>query len=235
MPSTASVMTFPNAPGLRPTASEAFMPTSPTPIADPSPHKPMLRWWRLPPTWANIGVTITFPFFCFVVAQRLPRLNMVEQLKSYWSLVPAPVFLFMCANQRREHSGQEHEYKRLNQAHKQFQKVKRDRKQHREHSSRPGRMLNRPGQCFEQILPGENIPVKPEAQRDGPERDRDRFQETDQEEHHDHRVLYEACILALRPENLLHEPPDTDGAKCPNQPKHHKNGRHGKSHIQVRI
>jgi hypothetical protein len=28
-------MTLPNAPGLRPTASEAFMPTNPTPMAEP--------------------------------------------------------------------------------------------------------------------------------------------------------------------------------------------------------
>src|SRR5438128_1328833 len=82
MPSTARVMTFPKAPGLRPTASEAFMPTSPTPMAEPSPQRPT---WMLPLISANIGDTITFPFDVFVVAQRLPRLNTVEPLKLFIS------------------------------------------------------------------------------------------------------------------------------------------------------
>src|SRR6266478_7309842 len=141
MPSTASVMTFPKAPGLRPTASEAFMPTSPTPIAEPRPQRPT---WMLPLISANIGVTITFPFFCFVVAQRLPRLNMVESLKSFRLVVLFPVLLFVRANQRREHGCQEHEHKGLHQTHKNLQKVKWYRQQRAEERLRPGRVLHGP-------------------------------------------------------------------------------------------
>src|SRR5207249_2798728 len=107
------VMTRPNAPGLRPTASEAFIPTRPTPMAEPRPHNPM---WMLPPISANIGVTITFPFDVFVVAQRLPRTSTVQPPKLFGSMMPFFVRLFVGADQAGEHRGQEHEHKGLHQA-----------------------------------------------------------------------------------------------------------------------
>src|SRR5262245_61685398 len=164
IPSTASVMTFPNAPGLRPTASEAFIPTRPTPMAEPRPHKPT---WILPLISANIGVTITFPFFCFVVAQRLPRLNMVQPLKFFRS-----VLLLMRAYQRCEHRRKQHEHKGLNQTDENFQKVKRHRQEDREHSLGPRGMLNRPRQRLQQVFTGKNVSVEPEAQRDRPKPNR---------------------------------------------------------------
>ena len=57
------------APGLRPTASEAFMPTSPTPIADPRPHNPTDT---LPATAMSpsIGVNMCFLFVWLLSSSR---------------------------------------------------------------------------------------------------------------------------------------------------------------------
>src|SRR6266567_3187144 len=137
MPSTASVMTFPKAPGLRPTASEAFMPTSPTPIAEPNPANPT---WMLPLICANTGVNIYASFLSLY--QQLPRLNTVEPLKSFESMLFLRVLLLVRANQCREHGRQEHKHKGLNQPDQHFQKVKWHRKQHAEDGLGPCRMLN---------------------------------------------------------------------------------------------
>src|SRR5438552_18603640 len=111
IPSTASTMTFPNAPGLRPTASEAFMPTSPTPLADPRPHNPTDR---LPATATspNIGVNMFF-LSSFSTAPAVDHGQAAEISKSM--VMFFAVFFFVRANQRRKHGGQQHEHKRLNQ------------------------------------------------------------------------------------------------------------------------
>src|SRR5438876_12386863 len=63
------------APGLRPTASEAFMPINPTPRAAPSAARPTCR---LPLISARMGINIRLSFR---FSQRLPRLNTVKPLK----------------------------------------------------------------------------------------------------------------------------------------------------------
>src|SRR5204863_6709473 len=99
-----------DAPGLRPTASEAFMPMNPTPIAAPSAARPTCR---LPLISANIGVNIVF---LSLLSQRLPRLNTVKPPKFHNLLMRPFVSFFMLANQQRENGCQEHEHERLNQA-----------------------------------------------------------------------------------------------------------------------
>src|SRR5262249_53349697 len=110
IPSTASTMTLPNAPGLRPTASEAFMPTRPTPIADPRPHKPTdtLPATRFPPASASIGVNILIFLSSFFSAA--PAVDhgqaaeifklMVTFLRGFFA-----VLFFGRAHQRGEHGG----------------------------------------------------------------------------------------------------------------------------------
>src|SRR5437899_2459269 len=53
---------FVAAPGLRPTASDAFMPINPTPMAAPSAAKPT---WTFPLSSANIGINDIFTFLSF--------------------------------------------------------------------------------------------------------------------------------------------------------------------------
>src|SRR5438445_5913854 len=94
-----------------------------------------------------------FSFF----AQRLPRLNTVEPLKLFQSMLRCCMLFFVRANQRGEDRCQQHEHKGLDQADEQFQKVKWHRQERAEDSFCPGRMLNRVRQRFEQVFAGKNI------------------------------------------------------------------------------
>src|SRR5215831_1601474 len=116
IPSTASTMTLPNAPGLRPTASEAFMPTRPTPIADPRPHNPTDR---LPPTRlfaasapasASIGVNILFLSSFFSATPAVDH-GQAAEISMVFLRVFFPVLFLVLAHQRREHGRQQHEHK----------------------------------------------------------------------------------------------------------------------------
>src|SRR5258706_15927457 len=79
MRSTASVMTLPNARGLRPTASEAFIPTSPTPMAEPRPQRPT---WMLPLISANMGVIVVMYYLSlFPAAPAVDHGQAAESLK----------------------------------------------------------------------------------------------------------------------------------------------------------
>src|SRR5579863_10205852 len=100
------------APGLRPTASEAFIPMKPTPRAAPSAARPTCRF---PLISANIGINILFPFL--FVAQRLPRLNTVKPPKFLMMRLAVRVFLIMRHDQHSENRGQEHEHQRLDDSH----------------------------------------------------------------------------------------------------------------------
>src|ERR1035438_2563425 len=103
------------APGLRPTASEAFMPMNPTPMAAPSAAKPTCR---LPVTpSANIGINISS---YLSLAQRLPRLNTVKPLKFIKSVGRASRLLVVHAHQHGEHRRQQHEHQRLHNSHQQL-------------------------------------------------------------------------------------------------------------------
>src|ERR1039457_1990223 len=96
------------APGLRPTASEAFMPMNPTPMAAPSAARPTCR---LPVTpAANIGINISS---YLSIDQRLPRLNTVKLLKFIKSVRRASRLLIVHAHQHREHCRQQHEHQGL--------------------------------------------------------------------------------------------------------------------------
>src|SRR5437868_4127602 len=113
---------FVAAPGLRPTASEAFMPMKPTPRAAPSAARPTCTF---PLISANIGINdiLLFPFS---VARRLPRLNTVKPAKFFKSVMRCFVALFVLTNQHGKNGCQQHEDHGLNKAHQQFHEVKRD-------------------------------------------------------------------------------------------------------------
>src|SRR5947207_15878423 len=101
---------FVEAPGLRPTASEAFIPMKPTPIAAPSAANPTCRFPVIPS--ANIGISdIYLPFFAFSAAPAIEHGQAVEIL-----VMRGFVPFFVLTNQHREHGGQQHEHQRLNKA-----------------------------------------------------------------------------------------------------------------------
>src|SRR6185369_8490190 len=112
MPSAKAVLRmactriFVAAPGLRPTASEAFMPMKPTPRAEPKQASPMCRF---PVISASNGVNILYAFVLFRFSRRLPRLNTVKPPKSLVvGLVAGAVamtIVVMGANQQGEHRG----------------------------------------------------------------------------------------------------------------------------------
>src|SRR5580765_5470403 len=88
---------FVAAPGLRPTASEAFIPIKPTPTAAPSAAKPTCR---LPVISANIGINDIYllPFFAFPAAPAIEHGQTAEIFNSMMGLGP----LFMLADQHGE-------------------------------------------------------------------------------------------------------------------------------------
>src|SRR6267378_7538714 len=101
---------FVAAPGLRPTASEAFMPMKPTPIAAPSAANPTCRFPVIPS--ANIGISdIYLPFFAFSAAPAIEHGQAVEIL-----MMRRFLSLGVLTNQHREYSGQQHEQERLDKA-----------------------------------------------------------------------------------------------------------------------
>src|SRR5947207_297963 len=117
---------FVAAPGLRPTASDAFIPIKPTPSAAPRAASPTCM---LPANSAIMGMTdIYLPFFGFCPAAAIEhgpagRNRWLSQCAV--SGVPSLVL----ADQHGEDCGQQHEDQRLHQAHEQFQKIKRDGQQ----------------------------------------------------------------------------------------------------------
>src|SRR5204863_6845035 len=113
--------TFVDAPGLRPTAAEADMPISPTPMAAPMAAKPT---WMFPPS--------RFP----IVSAPVPVSNAIVDISAFPSLLfllpggrPANSqfrlshccgWFLMLTNQQREYGGQQHENQGLHQTHEQF-------------------------------------------------------------------------------------------------------------------
>src|SRR5215471_7090617 len=109
---------FVEAPGLRPTASEAFMPMKPTPTAAPSAASPTCMF---PVISANIGINdiYVFPFFAFSTAPAIEHGQTIEIVKSMgrsWRFI-------MLADEHCEHSGQEHEHEGLNETNQQFHEI----------------------------------------------------------------------------------------------------------------
>ncbi len=113
-----------DAPGLRPTASEAFMPINPTPT--PRPTRP--DHVRFPPNPRQYGFIISsFPFFAFSPAPAIEHGKLTKSLFSS-GFCRRRRFLVL-TNQQREHGAQQHENQRLHQAHQQFQEIKRNGQQ----------------------------------------------------------------------------------------------------------
>src|SRR3981189_1738936 len=95
------------APGLRPTASDAFMPMMPTAMAAPRAARAM---WRLP-----VITLLVLPWWpALLTGTREPERRRLLVRDRGFSLV-------MLADQQREHGGQQHEHQRLNQADQQFE------------------------------------------------------------------------------------------------------------------
>src|SRR5512135_1122788 len=108
---------FVDAPGLRPTASEAFMPMRPTAMAAPNAARPT---WRLP----IIAFLPAFP--CEV------RPSIVSGRLA---------FFLVLADQQREDGGQQHEDEGLDEAHQELHEVERDREQPAEAGDEPPHRL----------------------------------------------------------------------------------------------
>ena len=148
---------FVAAPGLRPTASEAFMPIKPTANG------------RAKRRQTNVQASQSYQYLPFLSARRLPRSNTVEPPKIRHSIVRARgSFSLMLTNQQSEDRGQQHEDQRLNQTHQQFQEVERNRQQ-------PAEAGNQRGHGFQHVFPGKDVAVETKTQRDRPEQNRDRF------------------------------------------------------------
>src|SRR5262245_15679667 len=104
-------ITLGDASGLRPTASHAFIPISPTAIAAPSAAKPMCR----------LPLIVSLPFRRRHSIQHSRRLSCANSVCSRRRLS------LVLTNQEREDGRQQHEDQRLDQAYKQLQEIKRDR------------------------------------------------------------------------------------------------------------
>src|SRR5271156_4566199 len=101
------------APGLRPTASDDFIPMNPTPRPEPMAARPTVR---LPVSTPNIGVIILFRFLFvgFFGPRGLPTVRPKNLMR-----VRAVAFV-MLDDQQREDRRQQHEYHRLHNAGKQL-------------------------------------------------------------------------------------------------------------------
>src|SRR5579864_6155924 len=132
---------FVAAPGLRPTASEAFMPMRPTPKAAPSAAKPTCMF---PVNSANIGINDIYISF-LSVARRLPRLNTDKSAKFSRSVMSRLWAFLVLANQHGEDGGEQHEDQGLYETNQQFHEVKGDWQQ-------PTEMGHQLGHGFEHIF-----------------------------------------------------------------------------------
>src|SRR4249920_3753460 len=97
------------APGLRPTASDAFMPMMPTAMAAPNAANAMCR----------LPVMFSCPSFRGSSRSR-PGVDPPSLISS---VVRGGSFFVMLANEQREHGGQQHEHQRLDHADQQLQKI----------------------------------------------------------------------------------------------------------------
>src|SRR4029453_838045 len=129
------------APGLRPTASEAAMPIKPTATAAPIAAKPTCM---LP----IISLVLPFP--------APPRLNMFIRRKSL-SLFAHGFFFLMWTHQQSEHRAQKNEHHPLHQAHEHFHEIKRDRQE-------PPEGGDLAGHGFQHVFPGKDVAVKTKTQ-----------------------------------------------------------------------
>src|SRR5690242_19159406 len=107
---------FVEAPGLRPTASEAFIPMKPTPMAAPSAAKPTCVF---PVISANIGVSVISFLSFFSAAPAIEHGQAVEIVSS----VRCRWCLLVLAHQQCEYRREQHEHQRLDKSHQQFHEI----------------------------------------------------------------------------------------------------------------
>src|SRR5690349_720455 len=177
---------FVEAPGLRPTASEAFIPMKPTPTAAPSAANPTCRF---PVISANIGISdIYLPFFAFSAAPAIEHGQAVEIL-----VMRGFVSFFVLTNEHCEHGGQQHEHQRLNKSNEQFHEVKWNWQQ-------PAEMRHQLRHRFQHVFAGENISVETKAQRNRAEENREDFQQANHKKHHDHEHFQRSRRVTFRRE-----------------------------------
>src|SRR5215813_398401 len=105
---------FVEAPGLRPTASDAVMPIKPTARAAPSADKPMCM---LP------VMSLPLPFSAATAVEY------VRAAKKFLLAGGRRSFFLVLAHQQGEDRAQEHEDQRLHQAHQNFHEIKRNRQE----------------------------------------------------------------------------------------------------------
>src|SRR5215472_8384612 len=97
---------FVAAPGLRPTASEAFMPMNPTPSAAPSAAKPT---WRFPLISANSGICVIYvAFLAYSTVPAIEHGRTAEILDSV--MLGTRLSFLMLANQQGKHRREQHEH-----------------------------------------------------------------------------------------------------------------------------
>src|SRR5215813_1844592 len=133
---------FVEAPGLRPTASEAVMPIKPTARAAPSAAKP----------------TCMLPIISFILP--FPAATAVEYVraaKKFLLVGARRSFFLVLAHQQGEDRAQQHEDQRLHQAHQNFHEIKRNRQE-------PPEAGNHPGHGFQHGFAGIDVAVEPKTQ-----------------------------------------------------------------------
>src|SRR6266436_2470040 len=212
---------FVEAPGLRPTASEAFMPMKPTPTAAPSAANPTCRF---PVISANIGISdIYLPFFAFSAAPAIEHGQTAEIL-----VMRGFVSLFVLTNQHREHRRQKHEDQRLNKSNQQFHEVKWNRQQ-------PSEMRHQFRHRFQHVFTGENISVETKTERHRPEQNREHFQQTNHKKYYDHQYLQRSRRVTFGRKQMQQKSQWADLANSPYDPAQEKHQRHRQRHVQVRV
>src|SRR6516165_1285395 len=157
--------TFVEASGLRPTASEAFMPIKPTPRAAPSAARPTVK--------------LPVIYLSFLSLELLPFARSSRNLSFHGARSRR---FFLLTNQQREHRCQQHEHQRLHQSHQQFQEIEW-------YGHQPAKARNQPGHGFHHVFSREDVAVETKAQRDRPEQDRNNLETARCEKHQHHEQL----------------------------------------------
>src|ERR1051326_124288 len=220
---------FCDAPGFRTTASEAFMPMKPTPIAAPSAANPTCR---LPVISANTGIRDIYVYLS-LLSQRLPRLNTVKPPK--FSMVGSFVPFLVLANQHGENRRQQHEHERLNDSYEQFHEIKRHRNDHARERFRPRRLFYQIGHRFQHVFAGENISIKPKAEGNRTKENRKHLQKTNRKEDDDEQDLQSSARFSLWCEQMFEKPDRSVALEGPDDPAGEENHGHCESHIEVRV
>jgi len=132
------------------------------------------------------------------------------------------------ADQQGENGSEEHEDHGLDKTDKHFEEIKGNRQQ-------PAKAGDKFAHSLEHVFASKDVSVESEAERDGPEQDRDEFETTGSEEYNNHQSLQKAAVLSFRAKQFFAKADDTDFADGPENPTAKEDESHGKCHIQVGI